>query len=194
VGKRTQEAEMAQGTELKPVSERNLDGYGNPPIAWERARERLEQEWRLQAPVEFGGTDEPHTHWLGTVRPDGRPHVRAVGAVWHEGAFYFGSGAGTEKSKNLARNARCSIALAAAGLDLVLEGEAVRVTDDATLRRVAEVFASAGWAPEVRDSAFHHEFSAPSAGPPPWDLYRFTPRTVYGLATAAAYGATRWRL
>jgi hypothetical protein len=45
----------------------------------------------------------------------------------------------------------------------------------------------------VRDGAFHHEFSAPSAGPPPWYLYEFTPATVYGFATAEPFGATRWR-
>jgi len=56
------------------------------------------------------------------------------------------------------------------------------------------VFASGGWAPTVRDGAFHHEFSAPSAGPPPWYVYEFTPHTVFGQATAEPYGATRWRL
>jgi hypothetical protein len=35
--------------------------------------------------------------------------------------------------------------------------------------------------------------SAPSAGPPPWDLYELTPTTVFGLATAEPNGATRWR-
>ena len=45
----------------------------------------------------------------------------------------------------------------------------------------------------MRDGAFYHEYSAPSAGPPPWDLYKFTPATVFGLATAEPSGATRWR-
>jgi len=179
--------------EIKPNSEKNLDGYGSAPIAWERAHDRLEQEWRLQAAAEFGGVDEPHTHWLATVRPDGRPHVMPVGAVWLDCHFYFSAGAGTRKAKNLARNPHCVITLAAAGIDLVLEGEAEKVTEDAKLHRVAEVFASQGWAPTVRDGAFYHEFSAPSAGPPPWDVYEFTPRTVFGLATAEPYGATRWR-
>ncbi len=56
------------------------------------------------------------------------------------------------------------------------------------------MFATAGWAPEVRDGAFQHEYSAPSAGPPPWYLYEFTPETVFGVATAEPYGATRWRV
>ena len=181
-------------TKVKPVSEKNLDGYGSPPLAWDRALERLEEEWKLQAPPEMGGVPEPHTHWLATTRPDGRPHVTGIGAVWDRGNFYFSSGAATRKSRNLAENPNCSIILAANGLDLVLEGTATKVTDNEKLQHLAEVFASGGWAPEVRDGAFYHEFSAPSAGPPPWEVYEFTPKTVFGLATAEPWGATRWRL
>lgn len=67
------------------------------------------------------------------------------------------------------------------------------MTDEATLQRVADVYASGGWAPIVRDGAFYHEYSAPSAGPPPWDLYEVTPTTVFGLAADEPMGATRWR-
>lgn len=187
---------MTKGTETKPkpVSEKNIAAYGLAPLKWERALERLEEEWKSQAPPEMGGSPEPHTHWLATTRPDGRPHVVGIGAVWHQGRFYFSAGDGTRKARNLAHNPNCVIALAAKDLDIAVEGEAVKVTDEAKLRRLAEVFASGGWAPEVRDGAFYHEFSAPSAGPPPWYVYEFTPKTVFGLATAEPYGATRWSL
>lgn len=178
---------------LAPTSQKNLSGYDLPPLKWERALERLEQEWRWQAPQEFGGTPEPHTHWLATTGPDARPHVVPVGMVWHEGAFYFSSGDGTRKSKDLARDPRCSIVLAGAGMDITVEGEATRVTDDAKLQRLAEVFGSGGWKPTVEDGAFTHEYSAPSAGPPPWYVYEVKPKTVYGFATAEPHGATRWR-
>lgn len=181
-------------TELRPISEKNLAGYGLPPLAWERTLERLQEEWKLQAPPEMGGVPEPHTHWLATTRPDGRPHAVPIGVVWDDGHFYFSSGAGTRKSRNLAEDPQCVITLAATDLDIVLEGEARRVQDDDKLRRLAEVFASGGWAPTVKDGAFHHEFSAPSAGPPPWQVYEFTPKTVFGFATAEPYGATRWVL
>jgi hypothetical protein len=36
-------------------------------------------------------------------------------------------------------------------------------------------------------------FSAPSAGPPPWHLYRFTFDSVVALSTVEPNGATRWR-
>jgi hypothetical protein len=73
----------------------------------------------------------------------------------------------------------------------VLEGEAHRVTDEATLQAAAPLFSD--WGPTVRDGAFWHEYSAPSAGPPPWDLYEMTPTTAFGLATGEPFGATRWR-
>ena len=37
-------------------------------------------------------------------------------------------------------------------------------------------------------------YGAPAAGPPPWDVYRMTPTTVFALGTAEPWGATRFRL
>ena len=79
------------------------------------------------------------------------------------------------------------------GIDLVVEGTARRVTDEPTLRRLAELYAAQGWPARVSDGAITAEFSAPSAGPAPWDLYVVTPSTAFGVATAEPYGATRWR-
>jgi len=174
----------------EPVAERNLDGYGAPPIPWTRVRERLE-EGLTQAPG-TGGPDR-HTCWVATVRPDGRPHVVPVGVLWVDGRFYFNAGATTRKARDLARNPHCVITVATHGFDLVVEGEAAKVTDDAKLQRIADVYASEGWQPTVRDGALYAEFSAPSAGPPPWDVYEVTPATVFALGTAEPYGATRWR-
>ena len=44
-----------------------------------------------------------------------------------------------------------------------------------------------GWGPQVRDGAFWHEYSAPSAGPPPWDVSEITPTTVYAVASEEPY-------
>jgi hypothetical protein len=73
-----------------------------------------------------------------------------------------------------------------------LEGRAARVTDEAMLQRLARVFAGGGWAPTVADGGFTHDFSAPSAGPPPWYVYEFTPDDAYAVATKEPGGATRW--
>src|SRR5262245_20004989 len=121
--------------EQEPVTERNLDGYGAPLIPWTRVREHLGTS--LSQSPESGGPDR-HTCWLATVRPDGRPHVMPVGALWLDGVFYFTAGAGTRKAKNLAHNAQCVITVATHDFDVVMEGEAVRVTDDATLQRLAD--------------------------------------------------------
>lgn len=103
------------------------------------------------------------------------------------------SGAGTRKSRNLAQNANCAISMSLPGIDLVIEGRAEHVTDDATLQRIAKRYADEGWPATVKDGAFTHEYSAPSAGPPPWDVYEVRPRTVFGVLSDEPGGATRWR-
>jgi hypothetical protein len=77
-------------------------------------------------------------------------------------------------------------------LDLVVEGAATKVSDGPTLQRLAERYNAQGWPATVKDGAFTAPYSAPSAGPPPWDLYEFTPSTAFGVATAEPHGATRW--
>jgi hypothetical protein len=173
-----------------PVAEQNLDGYGAPPIPWARVRERLDQGL-TQAP-ETGGPAR-HTCWLATVRPDGRPHVVPLGVLWVDGKLYFNAGPGTRKARNLAQNPSCVITVATEPFDLVFEGEASKVTDEAKLRRIVEAYASEGWQATVRDGTLYAEYSAPSAGPPPWDVYEMGPATVFALGTAEPYGATRWR-
>ena len=78
-------------------------------------------------------------------------------------------------------------------IDLVFEGEAARVTDRPTLEQVVAIYSGGGWPAQLDGDAFTAPFSAPSAGPPPWPLYRFTFHTAFGVATAEPYGATRWR-
>jgi hypothetical protein len=83
--------------------------------------------------------------------------------------------------------------VALTGIDLVLEGEAERVTDSATLEQVAGAARAGGWPAKVEGDALTAPYSAPSAGPAPWHLYRMRFHTVYGVATAHPFGATRWR-
>src|SRR2546427_3482243 len=60
-------------TAITPVSEKNIAAYGLPPLTWDRALKRIQEEWKLQGPPETGGVAGAATHWLGTKRPDGRP-------------------------------------------------------------------------------------------------------------------------
>jgi hypothetical protein len=174
---------------IKQRNERNLDGYGAPPIPWSSVVERLEQGI-TQAP-ETGGTNR-HTFWLATVNPDGRPHVVPVGVMWLGGRLAFTSGPGARKAKNLQREPRCVLTVATDRFDLSIEGNAVRVTDEDEVARVVAVFADDGWPAEARGNEVWAPFNAPSAGPPPWFAYELTPTTVFAFGTAEPYGATRW--
>ena len=178
-------------TEPEPKTGQNLDGYGAPLIPWAKVYARL-QQGLAQAPGE-GGPDR-HTCWLTTVRPDGRPHVMPVGVLWVDGAFYFNAGEGTRKAKNLEHNAHCVLTIATHDFDLVVEGKGARVTDAAKVARIAEAFRAQGWPATVSDDgvALTADYSAPSAGPPPWNVYEVTPETVFALGTTEPYGATRW--
>lgn len=85
------------------------------------------------------------------------------------------------------------ISVGLSGLDLILEGEATRVVDPALVEKVMERFRAGGWPAEVDGAQDVGPYSAPSAGPPPWDVYRFTFHSIFGVATAEPWGATRWR-
>ncbi|MET9342923.1 pyridoxamine 5'-phosphate oxidase family protein [Nonomuraea sp. NPDC003804] len=170
-------------THREPIETANLDRYGDKPLPWSRARERLEADLPKMGTPAF----------LATTRPEGRPHSAGIGALWLDEDIYFTSGPGTRKSRNLAANPACTISVRLEGLDLVLDGEAARVTDSATLEKVAGGYRAGGWPAEVEGDALTAPYSAPSAGPPPWYVYRFAVETAIGVATAEPHGATRWR-
>jgi len=172
---------------------RNLaDIYGTPLLEWTKIQDRLERGIS-QAP----GTGGPnrHTCWLTTVNPDGSPHVNGIGALWVDGSFWFETGEHTRKGRNLARDPRCVVSVATEEFDLVVEGEARRVTEPAVVAAMAGRWAAAGWPARVDESgtALTAEFSAPSAGRPPWFVYRVDPRSATALGTVDPGGATRWR-
>ncbi len=172
-------------TDIEPVEVTNLDIYGHAPLEWSRARALLSNQ-----------TGPDVTYFLSTSRPDGRPHVAGVGALWSDGDLYIVSGDRTRKSKNLATNPACALAVHLPGLDVTLEGTATRVTDLQTLEAAARLYREAGgWPAEVDANAhaFTAPYSSPSAGPPPWQVYRFVFHTAFGIASAEPHGATRWR-
>ena len=68
----------------------------------------------------------------------------------------------------------------------------MKVTDDATLQRLAKRYGDQGW-PATVERGVRREFSAPSAGPPPWHLYEVEPKTVFGVISDEPGGAMRWR-
>jgi Pyridoxamine 5'-phosphate oxidase len=169
-------------SDLHPAETTNLDRYGSGELDWTRARAAM------------GGPPTPDvTYFLGTCRPDGTPHAAGIGAQWLDGDLYFTSNPTTRKARDLAVNSACTISVRLPGIDLVLRGSAGRVTEAGILEQVAAGYRDGGWPAQVDGDAFTAPFNAPSAGPPPWQLYRFAFHTVVGVATTEPWGATRWR-
>jgi hypothetical protein len=167
--------------------------YDLPTVDWSTITARLGQDLE-QAP---GSCDGPrrHTCWLATINADGSPHVSGIGGQWHDGAWFFETGASTRKGRNLARDPRCSISVSTFEFDLTIEGRAEMIGDPKVVADVAALFAAGGWPCEVDESgvAITAPFSAPSAGKPPWKLYRLVATSAQALATVEPGGATRWR-
>ena len=171
-------------TNLEPVSTVNLDQYGQEALPWSAVTERLEA-------ATTSGQDTFTV--LGTVTPGGRPHAAGVGAMWIDDAWYVVSGPGTRKARNLALNPACTLTARVAGVDVVFVGQAHRITDPEELERVAEVYRGAGWPTEVAGDAFTAPYTAPSGGPPPWNLYRIACEEVFGVGSSPELnGATKW--
>jgi hypothetical protein len=146
------------------------------PTPWSEGREHLEKA---------------EVFWLATVRLDGRPHVTPLLSVWLEGALYFCTGPDERKAKNLAHNLHCVLTTGcnalAEGLDLVVEGDAAQVRDEATLRRVADAYAAKyGWHFTVQDGVLVGDGGAALT-------YAVAPVTAFGFGRGQSFSQTRWR-
>lgn len=150
-----------------------------PPTPWTTATDHLTRA---------------EIYWLTTVRPDGRPHVTPLIAVWHDGALYFATGADEQKAKNLAHKQHCAVITGCntidQGLDLVLEGDAIRATDEPLLQRLAAAYEakySSTWHWDVRDGAFHGKEGNVAL------VFAVTPAKALGFGKGGIFSQTRWR-
>ena len=166
--------------------------YDTPDLEWSAVTARLDAGIP-QAPG-HGGPDR-HTCWLATVDADDAPNLNGIGALWTHGTFWWETGRTSRKGRNLDRDPRCTLSVATAEFDLVVEGTAEVVTDPDVVAEMAALWSADGWPAEVDASgtALTAPFSAPSAGPPPWHVYRMTITAATALATVEPGGATRWR-
>jgi general stress protein 26 len=134
--------------------------------------------------------------WISTVRPDGRPHVTPLVAVWAEGALHFHTGAGEQKFANLQANPHVVLTTGAngwdQGLDVVVEGDAVHVTDKATLTRIAGLWASK-WDGRWQFSAGDGGFTNPDWNGWSSQVFTVKPAKVYAHAKGDPFGATTHR-
>jgi hypothetical protein len=176
---------------VSPSAKNLAELYELEPLDWASIPARLAQGFP-QAPGQ-GGPGR-HSSWLATIDPDGSPHLTGIGTLWHAETFWFETGRTSRKGRNLARDPRCSLSLAVDVFDLVVVGRAEVVTEPDTVAEIARLFAADGWPARVDESgtALTAEFSAPSAGPPPWHVYRVTIERATALQTAEPGGATTW--
>jgi general stress protein 26 len=130
--------------------------------------------------------------WLATVRADGRPHATPVVAVWYDGAIYFSTGAVEQKFRNLRGNPHVLLTTGTLhwneGLDVVVEGDAVQVSDDEVLTRVAQVFTAkwdGRWQFQARDGAFRDEGGEGEAL-----VFKVAPTKVFAHAEGDPFGHT----
>lgn len=128
--------------------------------------------------------DGAELYWLTTVRSDGRPHVTPLIGVWQDGAAHFCTGLGEQKARNLEHRPHVALTTGsnawAEGLDVVVEGSAERVTDRATLQRLADAYEAkygSDWHFDVGDGVF-------SAGEDPAAVFRIEPVKVLAFAKA----------
>lgn len=157
--------------------------YGEPEMPWSRAVEALGD----------GPMGPEVACFLGTVRPDGRPHAAGVGIVAHDGALFFTSSPNARKARNLQANPAATLSIRLDGIDIVFEGTVTRVTDHDTLDTITALYATGGWPAHRDGDAITAPFSAQSAGPAPWFLYRLTIERAIGVGTREPHGASSWR-
>ena len=176
-------------TMLSPATDldQRFSSEGASARDWEEARRAL---------VEAG------TYWLSTVRPDGRPHVTPlIGLFLDDDAFYFCTGPDERKALNIAANPRVAVTTGCntldKGFDVVIESDAVRITADDALRRIAEAYESKygeAWRFTVRNGAFYHgkgSIRETDVGDA-W-VFRVFPNKAFGFGKGEPFSQTRWR-
>lgn len=150
------------------------------PTDWSAARDQLR---------------EAKTYQLTTVRADGRPHQTTIAGVWVGDTFAFSTSSGEQKAHNIEAGNRHVIVTAANsgwdGMDVVLEGEAVDVTDTGRLQALADAYRTKyddffGF--RVEDG----RFVAPGAIGDNL-VYDVRARKAFGFGKGETFSQTRWR-
>jgi nitroimidazol reductase NimA-like FMN-containing flavoprotein (pyridoxamine 5'-phosphate oxidase superfamily) len=196
----------AHGADVRaiPLPRRAIRLPGRAPPAILTVVERLdpipEQDTR------FGDPEAPPTpwaeavrvletaelFWISTVRGDGRPHVTPLPAVWYEDRLHFCTGPAEQKAVNIARNPRVVLTTGCnvwkEGLDVVVEGAAMRISDENRLRALADRWREkyqGDWDFTVEDGMFHEDGGSAI-------VFEVAPVKVLAFAKGV-FGQTRYR-
>ena len=162
------------GSESWAIADRpHMPGYGIPEnkkglLDWSHVTERM---------------TVAQNYWICTVSPDARPHATPVWGLWLDDKLYFGGGATTKRSRNLAENRAVTVHLESGSDVIILQGEAVPLTnpDKELTVRLADLSAEKyGYRPKPED------YEAPGT-------FVFAPKVVLAWKEFPK-DATRWRL
>jgi hypothetical protein len=136
---------------MEPITEQDVR-FGDaesPATPWAEARQVIESA---------------ELFWISTVRGTGAPHVTPLPAVWYQDRLHFCTGPTEQKAVNISANPRVALTTGVnrwkQGLDVVVEGNAVQVTDERRLQTLAEMWRNkydGDWDFTVEDAMFHGE-------------------------------------
>ena len=159
---------LVPGPRVPKASRPHMPGYGMPTgtkglLAWAWAEKRLQSS---------------HNYYLMTVRLDATPHAMPVWGIWVDGRFYFSTGAGSVKARNLSANTSCVVCTDDPAEAVIVEGTASPLADGA---RIAEL--------SPHYSGKYKSFTLdPKMGP----IFEVRPKVVFGLRETTFKAATRW--
>ena len=107
-----------------------MPGYGLPKskkglLPWKWAEDRLKKSKQFV---------------IATVRPDRRPHVMVIWALWLNGKLYFSTGSKSRKAQNLKKNPNCVICTEDAAEAVILEGTVLAERNIATIREFLRLY------------------------------------------------------
>ena len=108
----------------------NIPGYGLP----KSKKGLLPWKWAE------GQLSKTREYWIATTRPDGRPHVMVVWALWMNGCIYFSTGANTVKARNLAQNPHCTMCSDNPAEAVIVEGVVETERDVDTIRKYVPLY------------------------------------------------------
>lgn len=168
-------AKVKKKTDLPKVTRPHIPGYGIPKtkkglLPWKWAEDRLSKS---------------RQYWIATTRPDGRPHVMVVWALWLDGFLYFSTGNKSRKAQNLAKNPHCTMCTGKADEAVILEGLVDTEKDAECIREFLRLYEKKyKWdMSEMADDLL--KLKEP--------VFRLRPKTAFGLAEKTfATSATRW--
>jgi hypothetical protein len=117
-------------TKLPKTTRPEMPGYGLPKtkkglLPWKWAEDRLKKS---------------RQYWIATTRPDGRPHVMVIWALWLDGKLYFSTGKTSRKARNLAANPNCTMGTDNSAEAVILEGVIGNELDGETIREFLRLY------------------------------------------------------